>query len=82
MKSIDKLIEEELNNIFVALKERLQKETEDGIRKFSSKIKSHIAQSNQVQKDSKTLIFTKCPSCGSHYLKGYAHYCSRTNGHA
>ncbi|MFA4795310.1 hypothetical protein [Leptospira kirschneri] len=73
MKFIDELIEEELEKLSIVLKEKFQKEIEDGIRNAGSRLRSYVTEGNK--KRIRRLAFTRCLSCGSDYVSGYEHFC-------
>ncbi|WP_016755802.1 hypothetical protein [Leptospira santarosai] len=71
MKSIDELIEEEVEKIFGTIKKRLNDELSNAIKNTSMKVHRYLNK----EKGEELLNFTECKKCGTHYLQDETHIC-------
>ncbi|WP_078129684.1 hypothetical protein [Leptospira alexanderi] len=82
MSFLDEIIEEELNKLLGAVKNKFQTEFENGIKKVSSEIRSLVTQEEEKQNDSGIFQFIQCEKCQRFHFENENHVCNALRGKA
>ncbi|EMY23590.1 hypothetical protein LEP1GSC115_0893 [Leptospira interrogans serovar Australis str. 200703203] len=77
MNYLDEVITDELNKFFGIVKNRFQREFENGIRNVSSELQTYITQGN---KHNEIFEFIQCEKCTRYHFENEKHVCNMLRG--